>query len=378
MAKIERKASKPSIWKDAYKGIMSGISHMIPVVIIAGMTLGLLNLIFSYAATHNPDNYYLYRYYYMGANLMGYMLPVLAGYIAYGIAGKPALVPGLMGGMVAKGGTIGSKLDAFPYSGFFGAVIAGVLAGFVVRWLMDNIKFSRTYDSLKVLFIVPLVSSIVVGLAMLFVFGPFFGAVNDGLTEWLKGMSTTNLFLAGLIFGGMAAFDYGGPINKVAFATAVGLFTTGEGMALTADGFNQLSHFVAAFAAGKTVPGVSLMIATYITPKYWTAEERAGGIPAAILSVIGGITEPAIPYALRDPLVVIPSTVVGGAIASGLIAQSKIYINTSAGTSVLTSFITSNPMLWLLYFAIGVAITTTMLVFGKKLRNKPVTEVEGE
>jgi fructose-specific phosphotransferase system IIC component len=371
MAKIERKVNKHSIWKDAYKGIMNGISHMIPVVIIAGMTLGLLNLIFSYAATHNPDNAALYRYYYMGANLMGYMLPVLAGYIAYGIAGKPALIPGLMAGMVSKGGTIGSKLDPFPYSGFFGAVIGGVLAGFVVRWLMDNIKFSRTYDSLKVLFLVPLVSSVVVGLSMLFAIGPVFGAVNSALESWLAGMSTTNLFLAGLIFGGMAAFDYGGPINKVAFATAVSLFATGEGVE-TASGFNELSHFVAAFAAGKTVPGVALMLATFISPNHWTEEEKAGGIPAAILSVIGGITEPAIPYALRDPLVVIPSTVVGGAVAAGLIAQSKIYITTSAGTSVLTSFITSNPALWLLFFAIGVAITTTMLVFGKKLRNKPV------
>lgn len=376
MAKIERKTAKNSIWRDAYKGIMSGISHMIPVVIIAGMTLGLLNLIFGYGTTHDPANEALYRYYYMGANLMGYMLPILAAYIAYGIAGKPALVPGLMGGMVAKGGTIGSKLDSFPASGFFGAVVAGVVAGFAVRWLMDNIKFSRTYDSLKVLFIVPLVSSVIVGLSMLFVFGPAFGWVNVQLTNWLTGMSTTNLFLAGAIFGGMAAFDYGGPINKVAFTTAVGLFATGQDMTLTADGFNQLSHFVAAFAAGKTVPGVAIMIATYITPKFYTAEERAGGIPAAILSVIGGITEPAIPYALRDPLVVIPSTVVGGAIASGLIAQSKIFINTSSGTSVLTSFITSNPLLWLLYFAIGVAITTTMLVFGKRLRNKPVDEVE--
>jgi len=314
----------------------------------------------------------------MGANLMGYMLPILAGYIAYGIAGKPALVPGLMGGMVLKGGTIGSKLDPFPYSGFFGAVITGVVAGFVVRWLMDNIKFSRTYDSLKVLFIVPLVSSVVVGLSMLFVFGPFFGMVNDAMTNWLTGMSKSNLFLADLIFGGLAAFDYGGPFNKTAFATAVGLFTTGEGMALTADGFNQLSHFVVAFAAGKTVLGMAIMLATYITPKYLTLEERAGGIPAAILSGIGGINEPAIPYALRDPLVVIPSTVVGEAIASGLIAQSKIYINTSAGTSVLTSFITSNPMLWLLYFAIGVAITTTMLVFGKRMFRKPVEEADAE
>ena len=375
MAKIERKTSKQSIWRDAYKGILSGISYMLPVVIIAGLTLGLLNLIFSYAATHDPANYALYRYYYMGANLMGYMLPILAAYIAYGIAGKPALVPGLMAGMVSMGGTIGSKLDAFPYSGFFGAAIGGVIAGFAVRFLMDNIKFSKTYDSLKSLFIVPVFASIIVGLPMLFIVGPAFGALNTALTNWLTGLSEANLIVAGLIFGGMAAFDYGGPINKVAFVTVIGLFTTGEGLALSADGFNTLSHFVAAFAAGKTVPGVAIAIATYITPKFYTEDEKAGAIPTAILSIIGGITEPCIPYALRDPLVVIPSTMVGGAVAAGLIAQSQIYISTSAGTSVITAFITSNPMLWLAFWGLGVAITTVMLVFGKKTFRKPIEEI---
>lgn len=373
MAKIVRKEQKNSVWKEMYKGIMSGISHMLPLVVIAGMTLGLLNLVFSYAETHNPDNYMLYRYYYMGANLMGYMLPILGAYIAYGIAGKPALIPGLMAGMVSKGGTFGSGLDALPTSGFFGAVIGGIVAGIVVKFLMDKIKLSKTYDPLKTLFIVPIASSIVVGFVMLFAVAPVFGFVNEGLQSWLEGLSEGNLLLAGLVIGGMAAFDYGGPINKVAFLVAVGLFTTGEEAGLV-NGWNELSHFVAAFAAGKTVPGVALAIATWIRPSFWTEEEKAGAIPTLILAVIGGISEPAIPYALRDPLVVIPSTVVGGAVAAGLIAQSKIYISTSAGTSVLTSFITSNPLLWLLFFAIGVAITTALLIVGKTFRAKRAAE----
>jgi PTS system fructose-specific IIC component len=223
------------------------------------------------------------------------MVPALAGYIAYSIADRPGLAPGFIGGMLA------SRIEA----GFLGGIAAGFLAGYVARWFRDHIRLPANLEGLKPVLILPLLSSLVVGLLMVYVIGAPVAAIMRALTGFLTGMSGTNAILLGLLLGAMVALDTGGPVNKAAYAFAVGLL-----------GSNTFTPMAAVMAAGMTPP-LGLALATVVARNRFTLQEREAGKAAAVLG-LAFITEGAIPFAAKDPLRVIPSIVFGSAVTGAL------------------------------------------------------------
>ncbi len=366
---LDEKTPLQKFGQDLYKGIMNGVSHIIPVVLVGGMLLALVDIIgmeiigWDLRAAQElieGDTFreVLYALRQVSFIILGLLLPVLGAYIAQGIGGKAALAPGFIGGMLAKGGALGfMTLDS---SGFLGAIFAGAIAGFATNWIRSW-KCMNKYESLNNLFVSPIVSSMLVILPMLYFAGPSIAALNTSITNGLQWMVDNNLTIpVGLVIGGMACFDFGGPINKIAYLFCVGLWADG--------------HFVfySAFTIAKIIPGVSVGIAAILMPKYFTQEEKDQSIPSIILSALGGIGEQVIPYALRDPISVIPAQMIGGAIAAGLVMMSQIDINVGAGGSLITALVTENPVLWIAYFAIGLVIATAIMLAVKVKRNKIV------
>ena len=359
MAKIQRKEESTNVFINAmklwYKGILSGVSYIIPIIVIGGLTIGFLNLIFGYPATHNAANKGLYLFYNFGLSTISLMIPVLAAYIAYGMVGKPGIAPGFVGGLVAFGATFGKVV--VPTSGFIGGILAGGLAGFLVLYSQKLIKVPKSMESVKALIIIPLLSAWITLALMLFLFGPLFSGINTIFTDFLKNMSGSNILIVGLILGAMANFDFGGPINKVAYIFCIGMWTQGSW------------EYYAAFTAAKCIPGVTVGLASLIAPKYFTQDERNIG-PAALILGICGIGEGVIPFALRDPLSIIPAQMLGGAVSAGLILSARIKIGTGAGGALFMVPLVDHPYMWIIYFLIGSAIATLGMIFMKKRSRK--------
>ncbi|RKH11453.1 PTS fructose transporter subunit EIIBC [Corallococcus sp. CA047B] len=277
----------------AYKHLLTGVSFMLPFVVAGGLLLA-LSFVFGIDAYKQPGT--------LPAALKGIgdaafalMVPALAGYLAYSIADRPGLAPGFIGGMLAN------QLNA----GFLGGIAAGFLAGYVARTLRDRIRLPANLEGLKPVLVIPLLSALIVGLLMTYVIGAPVAALMGALTRFLTGMSGTNAVLLGLLLGAMVAFDTGGPVNKAAYAFAVGLL-----------GSSTFTPMAAVMVAGMTPP-LGLALATVVAKSRFTLQEREAGKAAAVLG-LAFITEGAIPYAARDPLRVIPSIVFGSAIAGAV------------------------------------------------------------
>ncbi|QSQ27533.1 PTS fructose-like transporter subunit IIB [Pyxidicoccus parkwayensis] len=276
-----------------YKHLLTGVSFMLPFVVAGGLAMA-LSFVFGIDAFKQEGS--------LPAALMGIgqaafalMVPALAGYIAYSIADRPGLAPGFIGGMLA------SRIEA----GFLGGIAAGFLSGYVARWFRDHIRLPANLEGLKPVLILPLLSSLVVGLLMVYVIGTPVAAIMHGLTDFLSGLSGTNAILLGLLLGAMMAVDTGGPVNKAAYAFAVGLL-----------GSNTFTPMAAVMAAGMTPP-LGLALATVVARNRFTLQEREAGKAAAVLG-LAFISEGAIPFAAKDPLRVIPSIVFGSAITGAL------------------------------------------------------------
>ncbi|MCY1046717.1 PTS fructose-like transporter subunit IIB [Corallococcus sp. bb12-1] len=277
----------------AYKHLLTGVSFMLPFVVAGGLLLA-LSFVFGIDAYKQPGT--------LPAALKGIgdaafalMVPALAGYLAYSIADRPGLAPGFIGGMLAN------QLNA----GFLGGIAAGFLAGYVARTLKDRIRLPANLEGLKPVLVIPLLSALIVGLLMTYVIGAPVAALMGALTRFLTGMSGTNAVLLGLLLGAMVAFDTGGPVNKAAYAFAVGLL-----------GSSTFTPMAAVMVAGMTPP-LGLALATVVAKSRFTSQEREAGKAAAVLG-LAFITEGAIPYAARDPLRVIPAIVFGSAIAGAV------------------------------------------------------------
>ncbi|RKH31282.1 PTS fructose transporter subunit EIIBC [Corallococcus praedator] len=277
----------------AYKHLLTGVSFMLPFVVAGGLLLA-LSFVFGIDAYKQPGT--------LPAALKGIgdaafalMVPALAGYLAYSIADRPGLAPGFIGGMLAN------QLNA----GFLGGIAAGFLAGYVARTLRDRIRLPANLEGLKPVLVIPLLSALIVGLLMTYVIGAPVAALMGALTRFLTGMSGTNAVLLGLLLGAMVAFDTGGPVNKAAYAFAVGLL-----------GSSTFTPMAAVMVAGMTPP-LGLALATVVAKSRFTLQEREAGKAAAVLG-LAFITEGAIPYAARDPLRVIPSIVFGSAVAGAV------------------------------------------------------------
>ena len=293
------KAARAAARTGVYKHLMTGVSYMLPFVVAGGLLIAIafaLGGIYVYDDAHKGT--LGQALFLIGAkSSFALMVPILAGFIAYSIADRPGIAPGAVGGMLAN--SIGA--------GFLGGIVAGFLAGYIVKFLNDHINLGKNLAGLKPVLILPLLGSAIVGLLMIYVIGEPVATALAAMTAWLKGMQTGNAILLGAIIGGMMAFDMGGPVNKSAYTFATGLIAS-----------QVYGPMAAAMVAGMTPP-LALALASKLFPGRFNEDEREAGNAAFVLG-LAFITEGAISFAAKDPLRVIPSLMVGSAIA-GMISM---------------------------------------------------------
>ncbi|MEN2980727.1 fructose-specific PTS transporter subunit EIIC [Tistrella bauzanensis] len=280
-----------------YRHLMTGVSFMLPFVTTGGLLIAIafaLGGIYAYEdANQGTLAYALFQIGAKGAFAL--MVPALAGYIAYSIADRPGIAPGMIGGMLA------AELGA----GFLGGIVAGFIAGYGTAWLNRNIRLHKNLEGLKPVLILPILGSLLTGLLMIYVVGEPVAQLLAVLSAWLKGMQGGSAIALGLILGLMMAFDMGGPVNKAAYAFSTGLIAS-----------EIYGPMAAAMAAGMTPP-LGIALATKLFPGRFTRDEREAGNAAAVLG-LAFISEGAIPFAARDPLRVIPSLMIGSALAGAI------------------------------------------------------------
>ena len=278
----------------AYRHLLTGVSFMLPMVVAGGLCIA-LSFAFGIEAFKEPGTLAAALMQIGGGSAFALMVPVLAGYIAFSIADRPGLTPGLIGGMLAVS----------TGSGFIGGIIAGFLAGYVAKMISTKLKLPPSMEALKPILIIPLFSSLIVGLAMIYLIGTPVSKILEGLTHWLQTMGTANAVLLGAILGGMMCTDMGGPVNKAAYAFGVGLLST------------QTYAPMAAIMAAGMVPPLAMGLATFIARRKFDKAQQEGGKAAMVLGLCF-ITEGAIPFAARDPMRVLPCCIVGGAVTGAI------------------------------------------------------------
>ena len=286
-------AAKKSEKTGVYKHLLTGVSFMLPMVVAGGLLIA-LSFVFGIHAFEEKGTLAA-ALKTVGDQAFMLMVPLLAGYIAYSIADRPGLAPGMIGGLLA--GTLGA--------GFIGGILAGFLAGYCVKLITRAVKLPQSLEALKPILIIPLLASLFTGLAMIYLVGPPVARLLTGLTDFLSTMGTTNAVLLGILLGGMMCVDLGGPINKAAYAFSVGLLAASSG-----------APMAATMAAGM-VPPIGMGIATFLARRKFAQTEREAGKAAMILGLCF-ISEGAIPFAAKDPLRVIPSSIAGGALTGAL------------------------------------------------------------
>jgi PTS system fructose-specific IIC component len=335
-----------------YKHLMTGVSYMLPVVVAGGL---LIALAFAFGGIYAGDAKGTFGWALMqigGATAFALFVPVLAGFIAYSIADRPGITPGLIGGMLAT--TVGA--------GFLGGIVAGFIAGYLTQFLNNIIKLPENLQGLKPVLILPLVSTLIVGLLMIFVIGPPVKVAMNGLEAWLAGLQQGSALLLGLILGAMMAFDMGGPVNKAAYTFSVGLLAS------------KIYAPMAAVMAAGMVPPLGLALAATLFKNRFTADEREASKAAFVLG-ISFITEGAIPYAARDPFRVIPSIMAGAAVtgAMSMAFGSHLLVPHGGIFVLLIPNAVTHLLLYVLAIAVGTVVTAGMLFIVKK----PVAEIDG-
>ncbi|MGL6027507.1 MAG: PTS fructose transporter subunit IIABC, partial [Vibrio sp.] len=299
---VTNKASQAR--SDLYRFLMNGVSHMIPFVVTGGLLIALALAVGgepTEAGMAIPLGSMWNQILEVGVVAFTLMIPILAGYIAYAIADRPALAPGLIGGWIANNG---SFYGAEAGTGFIGAIIAGLLVGYFVKWL-TSIHYHKFIQPLVPIMIAPITASLFIAGLFIFLIGAPIASLMDSLTALLTSMSSGNVILLGIVLGGMAGFDMGGPFNKVAFLFSVGMIASGQ------------TQFMGAMACAIPVAPLGMGLATVMGRKlnlFETSEIEAGKAAGAMGLV--GISEGAIPFAAQDPMSVIPANVLGSMVAA--------------------------------------------------------------
>lgn len=356
-------SEKLSLGKAFYKHLMSGVSQMLPFVIGGGILIALAFLFDNLLGVPNENlsslgsyNELASMFMSIGGAAFGFMLPLLAGYIAFSIAEKPGLVAGFVAGAIANNGlaygkiTYGaatSEIPAAVSSGFLGALVGGFLAGGVVLVLRNALRnMPKSLQGLNAILLLPLLGTAITGFLMFFVNIPM-AAINTGMNNFLAGLEGSSAILLGLVLGGMMAVDMGGPVNKAAY-----VFGTGTLAATVADGG---SVAMAAVMAGGMVPPLAVFVATLLYKNKFTQEERNSGLTNIVMG-LSFITEGAIPFGAADPARAIPSFIAGSALAGALVGLSGIQLMAPHG-GIFVIALTSNPLLYLAYVAIGAVVS---------------------
>lgn len=280
-----------------YKHLMTGVSFMLPFVVAGGLLIAIAFALGGiYVTEDKAAGTFAHTLFLIGAKgAFTLMVPALAGYIAYSIADRPGIAPGMIGGVLAN------MLGA----GFLGGIAAGFIAGYGTDALNRWIRLPRTLQGLKPVLILPLLGTVLTGVAMMYVVGTPVASLLAFLTDWLRGMQGSSAILLGLLLGGMMAVDMGGPVNKASYAFSTALISS------------QIYGPMAATMVGGMTPPLALALATRLFARRFTADEREAAGPAAVLG-LAFVTEGAIPFCARDPFRVIPALIAGSALAGGI------------------------------------------------------------
>ena len=330
-AKAEERGEK----KGVYKHLMTGVSHMLPLVVAGGLLIA-ISFMFGIEAFKDENIAGGLPKALMdigGGAAFHLMIAVFAGYVAFSIADRPGLAVGLIGGMLATNAG----------AGILGGIIAGFLAGYVVKGLNDVIKLPPSLMSLKPILILPLLGSFIVGLAMIYLINPPVAKIMTALSEWLKSMGDVNAMVLGVIIGTMMCIDMGGPVNKAAYTFSVGMIAS-----------QVYTPMAAAMAAGM-VPPIGMAIATWLARNKFTANQRDAGKASFVLGLCF-ISEGALPFVAADPLRVIISCVIGGATAGAISMSLGIALQAPHGGLFVVPFV-SEPLMYLAAIAIGSVVT---------------------
>ena len=330
-AKSEERSEK----KGVYKHLMTGVSHMLPLVVAGGLLIA-ISFMFGIEAFKDENIAGGLPKALMdigGGAAFHLMIAVFAGYVAFSIADRPGLAVGLIGGMLAT--TAGA--------GILGGIIAGFFAGYVVKGLNDVIKLPPSLMSLKPILILPLLGSFIVGLAMIYLINPPVAKIMTALSEWLKSMGDVNAMVLGVIIGTMMCIDMGGPVNKAAYTFSVGMIAS-----------QVYTPMAAAMAAGM-VPPIGMAIATWLARSKFTSNQRDAGKASFVLGLCF-ISEGALPFVAADPLRVIISSVLGGATAGAISMSLGITLQAPHGGLFVVPFV-SEPLMYLAAIAIGSVVT---------------------
>ena len=335
-----------SFGRQIYKHLMNGVSHMLPFVIGGGILIALAFLFdtFDPANAKNfgsgtPLSAFLMK---IGGASFGFMLPVLAGYIAMSIADRPGLVAGFVGGLLASQGG----------SGFLGALIAGFAAGYLVLLVKKLVSgLPQALEGTKPVLFYPVLGVLFIGIAITFIINPPVSALNEWLMNSLQTMGTTSRVLLGLVFGAMMSVDMGGPVNKAAYVIGTGALATGE------------YGIMAAVMAGGMVPPLAIALCTTFFPSRFTEAERKSGITNYIMG-LSFITEGAIPFAAADPIRVLPSCIIGAGTAGALSMFFECTLRAPHGGIFVVPTI-GNPLLYLASIAIGSVVACIILAIVK-------------
>lgn len=345
---------KESIGHQIYKHLMNGVSHMLPFVVGGGILIAIAFLIDGFSVDLNSlpadqrANFgtitqaaALFKG--IGGTAFGFMLPILAGFIAMSIADRPGLAVGFVGGSIAANGT----------SGFLGALVAGFVAGYIVLLLKKVFsKLPESLDGMKPVLLYPLLGIFLVGVIMQFVVEPPIGALNTAINNGLNGLNGASAVVLGVLLGGMMSVDMGGPVNKAAYVFGTASIAAGN------------YNIMAAVMIGGMVPPIAIALATIFFKNKFTAEERKAG-PTNFIMGLSFITEGAIPFAASDPLHVLPACVVGSAVAGGLsMAFGCTLMAPHGGIFVVPTI--GNPLMYLVALVIGAFIACGLLGLLKK------------
>lgn len=345
---------KESIGHQIYKHLMNGVSHMLPFVVGGGILIAIAFLIDGFSVDLNSlpadqranfgtitQGAALFKG--IGGTAFGFMLPILAGFIAMSIADRPGLAVGFVGGSIAANGT----------SGFLGALVAGFVAGYIVNLLKKIFsKLPESLDGVKPVLLYPLLGIFLIGVIMQFVVEPPIGALNTAINNGLNGLNGASAVVLGVLLGGMMAIDMGGPVNKAAYVFGTASIAAGN------------YNIMAAVMIGGMVPPLAIALATIFFKNKFTAEERNAG-PTNFIMGLSFITEGAIPFAASDPLHVLPACAVGSAVAGGLsMAFGCTLMAPHGGIFVVPTI--GNPLMYLVALVIGAFIACGLLGLLKK------------
>ena len=353
-AQVQESAGKDSVGHKIYTHLMNGVSHMLPFVVGGGILIAIAFLVDGFSVDLNSlpldqrSNFgtitpLAAMFKSIGGVAFGFMLPILAGFIAMSIADRPGLVVGFVGGAIAANGT----------SGFLGALVAGFVAGYLVLLLKKIFsKLPESLDGIKTVLLYPLFGVFLVGIIMMYVVEPPIGALNAAINNGLNGLNGASAILLGVLLGGMMSVDMGGPVNKAAYVFGTASIAAGN------------YNIMAAVMVGGMVPSIAIALATIFFKKKFTEEERKAG-PTNFIMGLSFISEGAIPFAASDPLHVLPSCIVGSAVAGALsMAFGCTLMAPHGGIFVVPTI--GNPLMYLVALAVGSVVGCLLLGVLKK------------